>query len=286
MSFDRVIFGDNQFLGVSHFDQARGSTLFRRYNKSEYIIEVLGFAYDAGIRSFMFTPHERYRDLFDEVLRSKLFPDMKYIPCLPYAHKYWNQLSKGGILGLAEYAMKGIAVSKLPATLFDLIRGEKARLIELLVDVETHMCQGLPVQGVFLQNLAFDFLLATEQHSLIESFNVAVESRLQTTAGYITMNHARATEMLCDELGFESPWICSNCNVDGFRMNPSPEDVLMSMSSGKTKNIAMSIFSGPNMDPVRAQKFARELLEVGTLQSVLFGSSSERNISRNLREFL
>jgi hypothetical protein len=76
MSYGKAILGDNQFLGVNHANQAKAAELFERFKNPDAIIEVIGFAYEAGVRDFMFTTHDRYEPVFDEVRRSNLFPGM------------------------------------------------------------------------------------------------------------------------------------------------------------------------------------------------------------------
>ena len=41
MTFGKVIFGDNQFLGVNHSNQTKASELFEKVQKLQYVIDVL-----------------------------------------------------------------------------------------------------------------------------------------------------------------------------------------------------------------------------------------------------
>ena len=73
---DRIIFGDNQFFGVNHMSEAKARAQSMKFQRDEAIIQVLETAYDAGIRTFMCTTHERMAGICDyfRANRSK-FPD-------------------------------------------------------------------------------------------------------------------------------------------------------------------------------------------------------------------
>jgi hypothetical protein len=283
MSYGRVIFGDNQFLGVNHASQFKAAELYARFDDIDQIIEVLGFAYEEGIRDFMFTTHHRYEPVFEEIRRSNLFRDMYFTPCLPYAHKYWNKLAEGGFAGLISSTLGQVnPVNLLPATL-KLLFGRFGSIVAILAKLETLMCKGLPVRGVFLQNLAFDFLVSMELYGVIEDFADFVSNKLGVSPGFITMNHPSARDVLCNRLGLAAPWICANYNVAGFRMNPSKTACEESFAAGGSKNIAMSVMASGASDPSSSLEHVLREIHRGHISAVLFGSSSRQNISQNAR---
>lgn len=286
MSYGKAILGDNQFLGVNHANQAKAAELFERFKKPDAILEVIGFAYDAGVRDFMFTTHDRYEPVFDEIRRSNLFPGMHYTPCLPYAHKYWSKLSNHGPIGMLTSTVFQInPLSLIPATL-GLLIGSTKGITQVLTQIETLMCKGLPVRGVFLQNLAFDFLMSMELKGVIENFSDVVANKLGAHPGFITMNHSKATEFLCDKVGISKPWICANYNIDGFRMNPSQALCEASFSSGKSHNIAMSVLASGRASADEAMNYVVDRMHKGNIDSILFGSSSSKNIIANMNKIL
>lgn len=280
MTFGRAVFGDNQFLGVNHANQAKAAEQFKRFSDPDQIIDVLGAAYEAGLRDFMFTTHERYESVFDEIRRSNLFVGMHYTPCLPYAHKYWNRLSKDGLIAAVAMPLwQANPMQIIPAGL-GMLLGKNRALISLITQVEILMCKGLPVRGIFLQNAATDFLLAMRRYRELEGFAVAVE-RLGVEAGFITMNHPATVKALTVDIGLSNPWICSNFNLGGFRMNPSPDVVRASFETSRTRNMAMSIFSSLSGAAADALDHVLDAVCAGAVDAVLFGSSSPANISNN-----
>ena len=282
MTYGRAVFGDNQFLGVNHANQAKAAEHFKRFSDPDQIIEVLGAAYQAGLRDFMFTTHERYEPVFEEIRRSNLFAGMHYTPCLPYAHKYWNRLSNDGLIAaIAMPLWQANPMKIIPAGLGMLV-GKNRGLISLVTQIEILMCKGLPVRGIFLQNAATDFLLAMQRLRELEGFAIAVE-RLGVEPGFITMNHPAAVKALTVEIGLTNPWICSNFNVGGFRMNPSPNVVRASFATSGTRNMAMSVFSSLGASATVALDNVLDAVCTGSVDAILFGSASPQNIAKNAK---
>lgn len=286
MMYGKAILGDNQFLGVNHSSQAKANELFERFKNAEAIIAVIGYAYEVGVRDFMFTTHDRYNLVFDEIRRSNLFPEMYFTPCLPYAHKYWNKLSELGPLGMLTSTLSPISSLTLIPAAFGLLVGNTRGITNLLTEIEILMCKGLKIRGVFLLNLAFDFLMSMELNGVIEKFADVVTHRLGSHPGFFTMNHSKATNFLCDKVGINRPWICANYNIDGFRMHPSKAICESSFASGRSNNIAMSVLNSGKASPDEALNYVVDKLDRGDIKSIVFGSSSQKNISSNVKMIL
>lgn len=279
MSFGRVIFGDNQFLGINHASPEKAALFQDRFSQADAIIEVIGWAYDAGVRDFMFTTHGRLEGAFEEIIASRLFPEMNYIPCLPDTYKYANALAEGSFVSVIS---KRLAASSKRGVLGGLGRaaiGDLGGLMQLLVEVELLMTKGMRVKGVFLHNVIFDLAIGLHGTKLLDRFHRYVEDRLSATPGYITINHPLAQKVLCDDIGIKLPWICSNFNVAGFRMNPSQPAVEQSYGNGLSRNIAMSVFASGILDPKDSINYITKSIGV---DSVLFGSSRQANIVANV----
>jgi hypothetical protein len=148
------------------------------------------------------------------------------------------------------------------------------------------MCKGLPLRGVWLQNAAFDLLLSFEAWDEIAAFAEGVKTRLGTEPGFITMNHPLAVHALCDKVGLERPWICANYNIAGFRMNPQPDKVVESFASGRSRNIAMSVFSSGAASGQDSLAHVIGQCPAGGVDAILFGSSNPANIASNTRAIL
>lgn len=278
MNFGPAILGDNQFLGVNHYSTETASSHFRTFADSERILEVIGWAYESGIRDFMFTTHERFEPVFAEALRSNLFPGLRYIPCLPYAHKYASAMAEKGMLEVVLQTLRGTSKRRLLSSAFRSVLGDFGGVMRLLVQVDLLMCRGLNVGGVFLQNVLFDLLMGLHAKHLIADYHRFVTDELGVVPGYITMNHPTASRLLHDELGLRGAWVCSNFNKNGFRTHPSLAEVTDSFASRRTRNIAMSVFAPGPAGPAESLEFVTRSAGV---DAVLFGSTRRNNIGRN-----
>ena len=276
MTFGRIIFGDNQFLGVNHASPSKAIEMQDRFANPDAILEVLGWAYDAGIRDFMFTTHDRLKPVFCEIVKSQLFPGMRYLPSLPYAHKYANSLTDGGPIAVIKEHLKGCPKRRLIVSASRMAIGDFSASMEMLIEIELLMMKGLNVRGVFLLNIIVDLIIGLRGYGLLERFYRYVSDRFGATPGFITMNHSLAQKVLCDELKISSPWICSNFNSAGFRMNPSQAQVEGSYSNGLSRNIAMSVLASGALRADESVTYVRKFLGV---DSILFGSSSKKNIT-------
>lgn len=279
MTFGRVILGDNQFLGVNHADQGKASSLYQKFGEADSIIEVIGWAYEAGVRDFMFTTHDKYYPVFEEITRSRLFPGLYFTPSLPYAHKYANAMAERGMVDVVLSNLREVSKARVIPALARTAIGDFSGLMKLLVEVELLMCRGLPVRGVFMLNIVFDLLLGLNSLRLLEKFHRFVSDSLKVTPGFFTMNHPLAVKVLCDEIGLQEPWLCSNLNIGGFRTTPSKDAVIESFACGKSKNIAMSIFASGALGGESSLDF---VLNAKGVKSLVFGSSSPTNIKKNV----
>jgi hypothetical protein len=280
MSFGKIIFGDNQFLGINHASLAKASEMQDRFAQTSAIIEVLGWAYEAGLRDFMFTTHDRLEPVFREIVANKLFTDMNYIPCLPYAHKYANAYSEGNLVQVLTANLSACPKLSVVGGAARTLVGDLGGITQLLVEVELLMTRGLNVTGVFLQNVIFDLIIGLHGTRILERFHEFVEQRFNATPGYITINHPLAQQVLCDDIGLTKPWICSFFNVAGFRMHPSKDAVEKSFANGRSRNMAMSVFASGVLDAQASIDYVKSQPGV---DAVLFGSSSHKNIVNNVK---
>ena len=164
--------------------------------------------------------------------------------------------------------------------------GKLGGLIEILTTIEIRMVKDLPIRGIFLQNLAFDLLMAFELYGIIEIYSDVVMNKLGVIPGFITMNHPMAVNVLTNKIGLNNPWVCANYNKSGFRMNPAPIECRRSFELRKSRNIAMSVFASGLACPDTALDFVMKDMQKNIVDSILFGSSSCDNIKKNTAKIL
>lgn len=277
---DPLIFGDNQFFGVSHMSEERGMERLRRFQKNEAIIETIQIAYDAGIRAFSFTTHDRVAQLCDHFREnSSRYPDICFYPGLPYAQKYAHLVNEKGIFGaISDVVFSDRTAAQVVDTL---ARGGKALLTQnpievmrLLVDAEMKMFRDLNVKVVFLQNIVTDLILGFEIPEFFQAYTTYVEESFGAKAGFITLNMPRLVDFLLQN-GIENPIVCSAINQAGFQMNPDRESYEKTLSEKTFQPMAMSVMAAGAIPPREALDY---VLGLPNIQSLLFGASTEKNI--------
>ncbi len=273
---DRLLFGDNQFFGVNHMSEQKATAQAMRFQEIDAVMDVLDAAYDEGITTFMCTTHDRIALVCERVRAApERYPDFKFMPCMPYAHKYADAVTENGMLGAVRRFLPEEGM--LNATL----RGGRALakkdiegLITLLVDAEMKMFRGLPTPVVWLQNVVVDLLLGLGFDEAFRIFADHVRTRYQAEAGFITMN----LPMLLDTLArvdVINPIVCSNINKIGFRMSGGMAAYHAALAERPFRAVAMSVFASGAIPPREAIEW---VCAQPNIESIVFGASSRSNI--------
>jgi hypothetical protein len=275
---DRVLIGDNQFFGINHMSEERARAQAMRFQETSSIIEVLDAAYSEGIRTFMCTTHERISDVcaYFRTNRKK-YPDYRFYPCMPYAHKYANAATEHGVLGaIRSFLPEENAFGALLSGGISLARKDIEGLAALLIDAEMKMFSGLDTPVILLQNVATDFLLGLGFDEALRMFADCVRERYQAEPGFITMNAPRLLERL-QKVGIVNPIICANINTIGFRMCGGPAAYEDLMARGNCRLIAMSVFASGAVPPQQALEYVCRFPQI---KSIVFGASGRSHIAQ------
>ncbi|MBA4142659.1 MAG: hypothetical protein H0X43_06550 [Nitrosospira sp.] len=280
---ERLLFGDNQFFGVNHMSEEKARAQSMRFQNTQAIIDVLDDAYEAGIKSFMCTTHDRIAVVCDHMrMERERYKDFKFFPCMPYAHKYANAVTDDGMLGalkrfmpdegLLNAAMRGgVALAKKDVEV----------ITTLLVDAEMKMFTGLNTPVIFLQNVVVDLLLGLGFKDAFPMFANHVKARYNAEPGFITMNMPMLLDVL-EEVGIENPIVCSNINKIGFRMCGGFKAYERALREKRFRAIAMSIFASGAIAPKEAIQW---VCQQPNIAAIVFGASSRANI-RNTKELV
>ena len=161
---DRTILGDNPFFAVNHLSDERSRAQAIRFKDNQAIIDVLDQAMECGVNTFMCTTHDRIAAICAHMRKNPArYAEFKFFPCMPYAHKYANAVTELGILGTLQAYIPGNIFAVGGKAGLAWLRKDFASLMELLVDAEMKMFEGMNTPVIFLQNafserriLAFD----------------------------------------------------------------------------------------------------------------------------------
>ena len=239
-TMDRVLFGDNQFFGVNHMSEEKARAQQMRFQDLQAIIDVLDAAYQEGIRTFMCTTHDRVAQVCDHFrAHPDKYPDYRFYPCMPYAHKYANAVTEHG-----------------------------------MIDAEMKMFHGLNTPVIFIQNVITDLLLGLGFNGLFRVFHDHVREKYNAEPGYITMNVPRLLDVL-EAQGIDNPIVCANINKIGFRMCGGMRLYEDTIATRRFRPVAMSVLASGAIAPREAIDY---VCKQSKIEAIVFGASSRGNI--------
>jgi hypothetical protein len=273
---DRVLFGDNQFFGVNHMSEEKARAQSMRFQELQAIIDVLDAAYAEGIRTFMCTSHDRVAEICNHFrANAARYPDYRFYPCMPYAHKYANAVTEHGMIeALRMFLPQDGAVAAMLKGGVALANKDIEAIMQMLIDAEMKMFQGLRTPVVFMQNIITDLLLGLRMNDCLRVFHAHVRDRYGAEAGFITMNVPRLLDVL-DGLGIDNPIVCANINKIGFRMCGGIAAYEEAIATRRFRPIAMSVLASGAIAPREAIAY---VCAQPKIESIVFGASGRANI--------
>lgn len=277
----RILFGDNQFFGVNHMSEEKARAQLLRFESDQAIIEVLDIAYDAGIRVFMCTTHDRIAAICDHVRANPdRYHDFEFYPCMPYAHKYANAVTEHGIFdALKLFLPKEGAMGALLKSGLSIAKKDVQGIAQLLIDAEMKMFHGLKTPVIWLQNVVTDLLLGSGFNEAFSYFAHHVRTKYDAEPGFITMNMPKLLDAL-EAQGIENPIICANINKLGFRMCPGIQEYEQLIATRTFRPVAMSVMASGAISPREAVDY---VCKQANIRSIVFGASSRGNILETKR---
>ena len=275
-AMDRVLFGDNQFFGVNHMSEEKARAQQMRFQDLQAIIDVLDAAYQEGIRTFMCTTHDRVAQVCEHFrAHPDKYPDYQFYPCMPYAHKYANAVTEHGMIeALRLFLPQDGALGAMLKGGLALANKDVAGILQLLIDAEMKMFNGLRTPVIFMQNVITDLLLGLGFDECFRMFHDHVRATYQAEPGYITMNLPRLLDVL-DRLGIVNPIVCTNINQIGFRMSGGIAKYEQVIAERRFRPVAMSVLASGAIAPRQAIAY---VCSQPRIEAIVFGASSRANI--------
>lgn len=275
-SMDRVILGDNQFFAVNHLSDERSRAQTVKFKEDQSILNALDVAMDCGINTFMCTTHDRIGNIIRLMKQNpEKYKKFKFYPCMPYAHKYANAMTELGIVGTLKTYIPGNILAVASKAGIAYMRKDFPTLMELLIDAEMKMFEGINTPVIFLQNVIVDLLMGLGMDEIFVHYTEYIKKKYKAEPGFITMNLPRMVDM-CERLHIDNPIICSSINKIGFRMSGTIkeyEDYLQ--SDKKFRPMAMQCLAAGALKPQEAMEY---VCQFSKIESILFGASSRAHI--------
>jgi hypothetical protein len=277
MKMERVLFGDNQFFAVNHLSDEKSRAQAIQFKDTKAIMSVLEYVNEIGIKTFMCTTHDRIAEVCDAIRKEPAkYNDFKIFPCMPYAHKYANAVTDFGILGALKQYLPGNIFTTFTKGGIAFATKDFIKMMELLIDAEMKMFQGIETPVIFIQNVLTDLILGLGMNEVLLAYADYIKRKYKAEPGFITMNLPMLQKVLLDG-GLERPVICASINKIGFRMSGGREVNEKIIKEGKSRVIAMQVLAAGAIPPKEAMEYAGKLEGV---ESILFGSSTKSHIKQ------
>lgn len=283
---DKIVFGDNQFFGINHRSQDKAEELAKKFSDIKNIFEVYDNAFDCGVKAVMLNSNDRAKEItayFRE--HPDKYGHLTWYPSIPYPHKYSNLVAEKGIMAaMNEILFKGNTtggvLSMIGKGVSSVFTKDLMKMMEMLIDVEYRMFQGLDVKVLFLQNVITDLILGYDVKEVFQRYCDLVRKKYNVLPGFITLNMPYLKNKL-EEWGIEEVVICSSINAAGFNMNPSKEEyerVIAGNNPDKYQLMAMNVLASGSITAEQSYEYINQL----NVQSVVFGASSKGHIKSSV----
>lgn len=287
---DRVLIGDNPFIGVDHLSQDRARERLSQLN-SEREARVLQTAFKNGASGFVFSTHPTHLEVF-KLLREQ-DPDLSFdlYPLLPYAQGYVRTATEKGMIGmlydLIGQLSWGGKMKALVGGGVSALTMNPTKMLATFVDLEVdRFLRVAPprtkLKTVFLHEIIVDLALAFQLTEIFESYVSHVNDHYNVRAGLVTRNFPRLIHLLDDTgISYDKISLMTPFNKLGFQMNPSREACERSLAEKPGMDlIAMSILAAGMLNLKEATEYIHGL---ENLRSVVVGVSSEDHAVRTFQ---
>ncbi len=276
---DRILFGDNQFFGVNHVSDEKSRAQAIKFKEDTSILKTIDIAIAEGVKTFMCTTHERMIQICILIKQDATkYNNFNIYPCLPYAHKYANAVTELGVIGALKQFVPGNFFGSLFKGGVAFVSKDYVSMMQLMIDAEMKMFNGIKTPVIFLQNVITDLLLGLGMKDLLKAYYDYVTKKYNAQAGFITMNMPMLLSVL-ESVGIHNPIICASINIDGFRMSGGKQLYEQTLETKAVRAIAMQVLSGGVTPPKQAIEYVCSLPNV---ESILFGASSRGNIQETV----
>ncbi len=284
---DKIVFGDNQFFGINHMSQEKAQQLAEKFYDINNIFRIYDTAIETGINAIMLNSNDRAKDICDYFRKNKSkYQNINWYPSIPYPHKYANLVAEKGIMPAINEVLfkdnttKGVfgMMAKGGMALFN---KDAIKMMQMLIDAEMKMFQGLNVKVVFLQNIITDLLLGYGIKEIFYGYTEYIRKKYNAAPGLITQNMPYLINKL-KEWDIKNVVICTSFNKIGYLMSPDVESYVNTAQNNNSEDYQLMAMSTMASGAIPAKE-AYEFINNQNVQSVVFGASSKNHIEETVR---
>ena len=281
MKNEKIILGHNSFFGINHADYEKGKKTSDKFkNNFSKIIEILSYANEKKINSFMISTLDESETLIEEIKKTKLINNLNFYILLPYINKFVRKSNELGVVGVLQDQLSKGSIAKnlkygLDISNF-LIKFDFKKVISTLIDIELQPFHKVKKRIVILHDALTDILISLKRDDVILYFIDLVQNKYNCKAGFATKNFFHLNRFF---KGFvQHTTILTHANILGFNMNPNKEIVEKEFLNTNYDLIFMSVLASGYLSHGPAFKYIDDL-NISHKEMVI-GCSSKKHIDQ------
>jgi len=286
-SIDKIIFGDNQFFGINHMSQEKAQQLAEKFFDIDVIFRIYDAAFETGIKAVMLNSNDRAKDICNYFKKNKnKYQDITWYPSIPYPYKYANLVAEKGIFpAINEILFKDRSAMDILKTItkggMAVLFKDAIKLMQMLIDLEMKIFNGLNIKVIFLQNIITDLLLGYGVGDIFFEYCEYIRKKYNVLPGLITQNLPFLIKKL-EEWKIKEVVLCFSYNKIGYLMSPNIETYIETNKRNNPNNyqlVAMSTLASGAIPAKEAYNFINHQ----NLQAVVFGASNKNHIEETVK---
>ena len=274
-----MLLGDNPFFGIDHLSQERA----RKRGEADFgrVADIMEYVGGRGVKGFVASTHPRLGQLLSHLKNVGLLEKMDLYPIFPYAQGYVELATEKGAMGAVRQVLSGAGaragVGAALGASAAYLRGDAARMIRSLVDVELGSVRQARCKTAFLHDVVTDACLGLGLDKVIRIYIEHVRKH-GLRAGVVTKNFPLLVTRL-KSWGIGELPVMTSFNPIGFQMNPSREACEAALPGSDV--IAMNALAGGFLGPTEAARYISGL----DIKTVTVGMSTLEHARQTLDAF-
>lgn len=266
---ERLLIGDNSFIGVNHLSQEKSRDTLLRLTTSK-MADIIEAAFEAGAQGLLHSSHPTMKEVL-EVMRSRGYGrEFSTFMIVPDMQSSVRIVSERGILGLLRDMLGGVTVSRKAKSIvsggLSALTFDPTGLLETYLDTEVSVFaksspRSCHLKSVFLHEILSELIISFRMEKFMKEYIRHVTDSLHLLPGFATRNFARFIDFTT-EIGvpLDRIVILSPFNAVGFQMNPDRESCEEKLRRHPEANvIAMSVFASGYLDMKQAMDYVTRL---------------------------
>jgi hypothetical protein len=284
---DKIIFGDNQFFGINHMSQEKALQLAEKFYDISAIYKVYDIAFESGIKAVMLNSNDRAKEITQHFRENeRRYQDICWYPSIPYPYKYANLIAEKGIFpAVSDMLFKDNTAAGVLGMMakggMAILGNDAISMMQMLIDLEMKIFNGLNVKVIFLQNIITDLILGYGIKEIFVEYCEYIRKKYHVLPGLITQNMPCLLSKLA-EWGIREVVVCTSFNKIGYLMSPNIESYQLFSEKNNPADyqiMAMSTLASGAIPSGEAYAYINQQ----KIQSIVFGASSRNHIEETVK---